>query len=56
MKTYTVELKRTSYITMTIEAENADQAEQIAWERVNNELDSHADATWEKNYIEEITA
>ena len=34
MKTYEVELRRTSYITMTVEAENEDDATDQAWARV----------------------
>ena len=32
MKTYEVELERTSYITVTVEAENEDHAEALAWQ------------------------
>jgi len=32
MKTYEVELKRTSYVTVRVEAENEDEAEAKAWE------------------------
>jgi hypothetical protein len=34
MKTYIVELKLLSYVDFTIEAETPEQAETLAWERV----------------------
>jgi hypothetical protein len=54
MKTYNVELKRTSYITVTVEAENHEAAEEIAWlELVEHEhKDGYAD--WEFESIEEV--
>jgi hypothetical protein len=52
MKTYQIELKRVSYVNLTIEAETAEQAEEIAW----HELDAHehrdSDANWEIESIE----
>jgi hypothetical protein len=52
MKTYQIELKRVSYVNLTIEAETAEQAEEIAW----LELDAHehrdSDANWEIESIE----
>lgn len=52
MKTYEVELRRVSYITITVEAEDKDDAEDKAWA----ECDDHADkdATWDVASIEEI--
>ena len=32
MKTYEIELRRTSFITVTVEAENQEQAEDKAWQ------------------------
>ena len=34
MKTYEVELKYTSYTTITIEADSPEQAEEIAWQEL----------------------
>ena len=34
MKTFEVELRRTSYITITVEAENEDDAEMLAWQQI----------------------
>ena len=52
-KTYEVELKRESYVTLFIEAENEDEAEAKAWA----EIDSRPDmgyATWGIESIEEM--
>jgi hypothetical protein len=52
MKTYQIELKRVSYVNLTIEASSQDEAEEIAW----LELDAHehrdSDASWEIESIE----
>jgi hypothetical protein len=52
MKTYDVELKRTSYITLTVEANSEDEAETKAWEECNDRPDSD-DAVWDIESIEE---
>jgi len=36
MKTYQIELKRTSYVNLTIEAENEDEAKDLAWDDLLN--------------------
>ena len=53
MRTYEVELQRTSYITVTVEAENEDAAEAIAYKRIE---DGHEDddASWTTESVEEI--
>ena len=53
MKTYEVELKRTSYITLTIEADDEEDALDKAWAECDNRPDSD-DATWDVNLIEEL--
>jgi hypothetical protein len=54
MKTFEIELKRTSYITMTIEAETQDEAEALAWKK--NDQDYYRDdGSWEIESIEELT-
>lgn len=53
MKTYEVELRRTSYITVTVEAENEDDALDKAWGECDTRPDSD-DAVWDVNLIEEI--
>jgi hypothetical protein len=52
MKTYDVELKRTSYITLTVEANSEDEAEEKAWLELDGEH-AHADAQWDIESIEE---
>jgi hypothetical protein len=53
MKTYEVELQRTSYITITVEAENEDDAEALAWKQI--EQDHYKDdASWYVESIEEV--
>ena len=51
MKTFEVELQRTSYITVTVEAENEDDAEAKAYERIGDESN---DASWTTESIEEV--
>jgi hypothetical protein len=51
MKTFEVELQRTSYITITVEAENEDDAETKAYERIGDEGN---DASWTTESIEEV--
>jgi hypothetical protein len=53
MKTYQVELKRTSYINLTIEAESQDHAETLAWlELASDGSYGDSDANWEIETIE----
>jgi len=52
MKTYEVELKRESYIVLTIEAENEDEAQEKAWKEIEDRPDSD-DASWLIESIEE---
>jgi len=53
MKTYEVELRRTSYITFTVEAENEDDALDKVWAECDDRPDSD-DAVWDVNLIEEV--
>lgn len=53
MKTFEVELRRTSYITVTVEAEDKDQAEELAWIEIEHGRTDINDATWEVESIEE---
>lgn len=52
MKTYEVELRRISYIIVTVEAEDKDSAEVLAWQTVDTTPNSD-DAMWDLNSIEE---
>lgn len=51
MKTYQIELKRTSYINLTIEAENEDEAEALAWKDIDQNY-YRDDGSWEIEHIE----
>jgi hypothetical protein len=51
MKTYQIELKRTSYVNLTIEAENEDEAEALAWKQVDQDY-YRDDGAWDIESIE----
>jgi len=55
MKHFAVELKRTSYVTVYVEAETKDQAEQLAWNEINGDeaYGVSDDAAWECSDIYE---
>ncbi len=53
-KTYEVELRRTSYIVLTIEAENEDAAKALAWEEIERGDYRHEDAAWDIEFVEEV--
>jgi hypothetical protein len=53
MKTYEVELKRVSFVTITVEAKDTEEAEYAAWTELDNHNDKYAD--WEIESIEEVT-
>lgn len=56
MKTYQVELKRVSYVTMTVEAETKDAAEDAAWDELASDGSwNDSDASWGIESIEELT-
>ena len=50
-KLWYVELKRTSYITLSIQADSKEEAERKAWEEINNRPHSD-DASWEVESIQ----
>jgi hypothetical protein len=54
MKTYEVELRRTSYIVLTVEAESEDDAEGKAWKELEHGDYNHEDAQWDIESIEEV--
>jgi hypothetical protein len=54
MRTFEVELRRTSYITLTVEAENEDDAEAKAWAEVEHDRADINDANWDVESIEEV--
>lgn len=51
MKTYQIELKRTSYVNLTIEAENEDEAEALAWRQMEQDY-YRDDGAWDIESIE----
>jgi hypothetical protein len=51
MKTYYIELKRTSYVNLTIEAESEDEAENLAWKEIDKNY-YRDDGSWELESIE----
>ena len=51
MKTYQIELKRTSYVNLTIEAENEDEAEDLAWRQMEQDY-YRDDGAWDIESIE----
>jgi hypothetical protein len=53
MKTYEVELRRTSFIVVTVEAENEADAEALAWQE-SMVFDGNHDASWDIESIEEV--
>jgi hypothetical protein len=53
MKTYQVELKRVSYVNLTVEADSLEAAEDAAWlELQTGDYDDY-DADWSLSEIEE---
>lgn len=53
MKTYEIEFRRVSYVTVTVEAENQDEAEANAWLGIDTSKESGGD--WDVASTEEIT-
>lgn len=49
MKTYEVELRRTSYVTVTVTAKSEDEAEEKAWAELESGTvdEQHESARWE---------
>lgn len=55
MKTYEVELKRTSYVQIRVDANSKEEAEQAAWHELQNDGSYGLGyANWEVEYVEEI--
>jgi hypothetical protein len=58
MKTFEVELRRTSFVVITVEAASKEDAENKAWKELDNNYE-HGDseaASWDVESIEEIKA
>lgn len=56
MKTYQIELKRTSYVNILVEADSLEQAEALAWKELETSDNDEQDASWELESIEEWKA
>jgi hypothetical protein len=54
MKTFEVELCRTSYVTVTVEADNEDDAETKAWAQIEADNVNINDSQWGVESVEEI--
>jgi len=52
MKTYQIELRRTSYVNLTIEADTKDEAERLAWLQMERDY-YRDDGNWDIETIEE---
>lgn len=53
MKTYQIELKRVSYVNLTIEADSQDEAETLAWRELASDGSyGDSDANWAIESIE----
>jgi len=56
MKTYEVELKRTSYVNILVEADSLEEAELLAWAKLEASDQDEQDASWECESIMEWKA
>ena len=56
MKQFAVELKRTSYVTVYVDAETREQAEDAAWKEIEHGATDVYDAEWNVCDIEELYA
>jgi hypothetical protein len=55
MKTYQVELKRVSYVTLTVEADSVDSAEDAAWLELQTGDYDDTNALWDLSDVLEVT-
>lgn len=53
MKAYEIELKRTSFVTVTVHANSEKEAEDKLWEQLEHMFDRVDDFTWEIEYMKE---
>jgi hypothetical protein len=54
MRVYEVEYRRTSYITVTVEANSKEEADQKAWREIEHDRADINDACWELELIQEV--
>ena len=53
-KTYEVELKYESYTVITVEAETAEKAEELAWNELATNGAYRSDGSWSLESVEEM--
>jgi hypothetical protein len=44
---YTVEIKRTAYYTINVDAETKEQAKDLAWAVIESDIEPDGDADWQ---------
>jgi hypothetical protein len=54
MRKYEVELRRTSYITLTVEARDQNEAEEKAWVEIEHDRADINDAAWDVESVTEV--
>lgn len=55
MKTYSIELRKTSFVTLTIEADTKEKAEDLAWEEIQNNFSSESNyEEWEIGFVDQV--
>ena len=52
MRTYQIELKRTRYVNIMVDADSMEEAEAEAWKQIENDYYKD-DGSWELEFIEE---
>ncbi len=55
MKKYIVEMRRTSFVNVWVEADNQEEAKDKAWKEVEK-MSSSTEADWEIGFVEEDAA
>ena len=53
MRTYQIELKRTSYVNIMVDADDMTEAEAQAWKELETRDHDEQNASWELEFIEE---
>lgn len=54
MKTFEVEMKYTAYVIVTVEAEDKEEAERLAWHELDSNGSTDRGGDWELESIEEV--
>ena len=56
MKTFEIDVRRTSFITLLVDAENEQEAEKLAWHKIQYDPVNDDHASWDIESIEEVPA